>query len=689
MRHVTASVLVLIALASIAPSAQEPERLFKAAMNTEFVDGDLKRAIEQYAKVAAGGNRTIAAQALVRMAECHDKLGDAEAKAIYERVVREFGDQRDAVATARARLGRGGGVSATARGDRAVWTGMDADGFGTISPDGRFLTYMDWTGLGNVMVRDLTTGTSRPLTANTKMAEFGTGQFSVVSRDGERVAYEWNLPNRHSEVRIASLRGSGVPASRTVWQSAGDHITVYDWSPDGKWLGGVVYRADRSVQIGLVSVQDGTLRALRSFDWEGTEKVLFSPDGRFLAYALTDPDRAGHSKINVIAVDGSGETTVVDDASHNQVMAWAPDGQLVFVSDRTGKRSLWTMKVENGRPQSAPRVVKENVGSTWSLGLTSSGTLYVWQLASAPYVKVSGLDFVSGKLIDSRAGTFERFVDSRGRPKWSGDGSHLIFMSCNPLGGAPCTHFIRSSETGAVRQIPQASFYAGRPRLSPDGRTTLVRSSDAKGRLHLSVVDVGTGKGTLIKFVEPAKRTGDPEWSPDGRMIRYQERHDDSAVLVERALESEKETVIFRTPWTNGIALVPSPDGKVVSIVRPEPESNAMVLSVASLPGGALRELMRVPSPSRFTGLQWTTDNRELIAEVVTPGVTRGSVGWVIPISGTPRKLDIDMTQWIEGFSVSPDRQHIAFTAHAGDPGYAIWALENILPATGERRVGR
>jgi hypothetical protein len=54
-------------------------------------------------------------------------------------------------------------------------------------------------------------------------------------------------------------------------------------------------------------------------------------------------------------VDGSQETTVVDDGSQNQVMAWAPDGQLLLVSDRTGKRSLWSMKVENGRARNRRR----------------------------------------------------------------------------------------------------------------------------------------------------------------------------------------------------------------------------------------------------------------------------------------------------------------------------------------------
>ena len=82
MRRMAIGVLVAVVLVSMVAAAQEPERLFKAAMNTELVDGNLRLAIEQYAKVAASGNRSLAAQALMRMAECHEKLGNAEARAI-------------------------------------------------------------------------------------------------------------------------------------------------------------------------------------------------------------------------------------------------------------------------------------------------------------------------------------------------------------------------------------------------------------------------------------------------------------------------------------------------------------------------------------------------------------------------------------------------------------------------------
>jgi hypothetical protein len=50
MKRALIGILVVIGLLSVVARAQETERLFKAAMNAELVDGDLKTAIEQYKK---------------------------------------------------------------------------------------------------------------------------------------------------------------------------------------------------------------------------------------------------------------------------------------------------------------------------------------------------------------------------------------------------------------------------------------------------------------------------------------------------------------------------------------------------------------------------------------------------------------------------------------------------------------
>src|SRR5205814_3780373 len=93
-------------------------------------------------------------------------------------------------------------------------------------------------------------------------------------------------------------------------------------------------------------------------------------------------DRRGCRDIMVMAVDGNGEVAVAADASANYLMGWSPAGDIAFTSDRTSTRSLWALRMENGRRQGEPRLVKPDVRATFSQGLTPSGTLYVHQQAS-------------------------------------------------------------------------------------------------------------------------------------------------------------------------------------------------------------------------------------------------------------------------------------------------------------------
>ena len=73
-----------------------PDVTLRKAMELEKVKGALKEAIELYRKVADGPDRAAAATALLRMAECYQTLGDKEAQRVYQRLVRDFGDQKEA-----------------------------------------------------------------------------------------------------------------------------------------------------------------------------------------------------------------------------------------------------------------------------------------------------------------------------------------------------------------------------------------------------------------------------------------------------------------------------------------------------------------------------------------------------------------------------------------------------------------
>jgi tetratricopeptide (TPR) repeat protein len=90
-----AGCVLLLSFASLKADDKQARVLMQAAETKATVEGDLKAAIALYQNAVkeAGPNRGIAAQALLRRAECYQKLGDAEANKIYERLIRDFADQ--------------------------------------------------------------------------------------------------------------------------------------------------------------------------------------------------------------------------------------------------------------------------------------------------------------------------------------------------------------------------------------------------------------------------------------------------------------------------------------------------------------------------------------------------------------------------------------------------------------------
>jgi thioredoxin-like negative regulator of GroEL len=121
--------LALVAAAGLmaADTAGQANLMMEAARKKEVVDGDLNGAIKQYAEIVARfkSDRAATAAALVGMADCYQKMGNSEARKVYEQVLREYADQKEPASTARARLGL---LSGAARANsettsRRVWVG--------------------------------------------------------------------------------------------------------------------------------------------------------------------------------------------------------------------------------------------------------------------------------------------------------------------------------------------------------------------------------------------------------------------------------------------------------------------------------------------------------------------------------------------------------------------------------------
>jgi len=663
--------LLAATLAFAAGTTADVERQLKAAMNTELVDGNLKSAIEQYKKIAQGSDRASAAKALVRMAECHQKLGDSEAGKIYERVVREFADQAESAAAARTRLAsmRKAPAGGNDISFRRVWGGISHP---SVSYDGRYISYHGAlaTGGDGLFVRDLATDKVHTLAVPSPGSSDDASD-TAISRDSKMVAYAWFTEGRY-ELRTIPLQTSSPGQPRRLFRSE-DFLEVFplNWSPDGSRIAVRLRREDLTHQIGLVSTADGSVKVLRSVPYRSSDshKISFSPDGKHLAYASPPDDNSVQRDVFVMAVDGSREIAAVAHPSDDALAGWSPDGKhLLFFSDRTGSGGLWSQAVVDGRPQGAAALIKADLGSLDPLGITASGALYVTSWLEGSDIEVVPVDFATGQMVGSPVKPITDYIGANSQPEWSSDGKFMSYVSRRE---GRLALAMRELATGKVRVIrPQLSRIAFKA-WSPDGKFFAVQGNDLKGGGGLFLVDAETGEASPL-----VARGGDPAWSPDGKKLYYIGRIDKQQnAIFERDMVSGAAREIIRRSHPLGRVNL-SPDGRWIAAMTADAawKSAAAILFPAS--GGEVRELMRVNQSALLGGRLWAPDSNSIIVRSGRAGVEY----WQVPISGgEPRKLDLKIAS-VGPLRLHPDGRQVAYTTGQGKE--EVWVLENFLPAS-------
>ena len=669
---------LLITIASIALAAtivgasgeaqQDTERQLKTAMNTELVDGNLQLAIEQYKKVADSGNRTLAAQALVQLGRAYEKLGDAEARKAYERVLREFSDQPHRVAEARVRVAAldeiRGSKSPALTGAltiRRFWRSDDGSGASpdaTISTDGRYLAFADED--GDIAVRDQMTLAHRRLTKSSP-AEFPDEEAPAISRDGGRIAYGWHVEQR-SELRVIGREG-GEPVvlygNRDV-----TYVGAFDWSPDGQEILAAFERADHTNQIVLVSVPNRTVRVLKSLEWRWPRKMVFSPDGRFIAYDVQVAHDAPEHDVFAIAVDGSRESAIVKHAANDFLLGWFPDGRRVlFGSDRTGANGAWAVAVADGKSVGGDELLKTDIGrEPTGIGFSGGDSFHYGVRTSNLDVFIAAMEPTTGRVVQGPTPVVPRVqIGQRRRALWSPDGSELAYAGQSSFGMFRLAINVFTLKTGQVREVPLKMNYVNMPiGWMPDGRSLIVGGTDLRGRPGLFKVDISNGDVDPVPIVSDTV-FGFEAFSPDGRKLFFSPPKDGRKTIVVRDLASGREQTVQTTD--RGFAL--SRDGQWLAFV------SASSLKIGSALGGEPRTIVAsAPEWSGMHGVTWSGDGRFLFY------LLKGEVWRVGVDGGVPEKLSINAPTPIVQLDAHPDGRHLALTA--GPRKSEIWVMDNV-----------
>jgi Tol biopolymer transport system component len=665
-----------------AHSAGQAERLYASAQHKETTEGDLKGAIEIYHQVVtgAGSNRALASRALLRMAECHRRLGDAEARRIYERIVRDYADQAEAV-QARERLGALPARPAlqTSRVDIPKTWNYAA---GYVSADGRYLPYIDDE--YGLAVRDLSLGTDRVII---RAAGTGRGPFpgaGAISRDGSQLAFSWcyaegSAMTRVCELRVTSLSGSrGEP--RKLAGDAQNFFVPLDWSPDGSEIAVRLNQADIT-RIGFVNVRTGAVRALKSVDWRGRPRAFISPDGLDIAFDLQEGDTTTSRDVFVLAVDGTREVHAVEHPSDDRVVGWSPDGrQLLFTSNRRGQAGLWAQPWAGRKPNGESLLVSSDLKGE-SLGVTKSGAVFTQAWTPAWDVELTSIDLTSPE----QAVPSRRLVPmgSSMNPAWSPDGRSLAYTRTKDdrqLIG------IRDMASGQVRELEVTTIVSMQGlSWSPDGRSFFVNGADLRGRYGIYSIDAHSGAVTPV--VVPIDRSDQLSyegffWSPDSRRLYY---HSQNGKIHERDSGSGVVREVARGAF-GPISL--SPDGRWIATSRRGIADGPESLVLLAPAGGEVHELLRLKKGEWINNvaIPWTPDSRAvLMRKMLTPDGAKSEL-WIVPIAGAPpRQLEFDASRiagWAPGkMRLHPDGRQFAFVSGSTTP--EVWKLENFLPSPG------
>jgi len=685
-------------------SQQSAEDLYQSALMKKEAEGDLKSAVKLFQDILTKfpGKRDIAAKAQLQIGICLEKLGTKEAEKAFQKVIDNYPEQSDAVREAKEKLSlllRSRALIETGNAEfkiRQVWAGPGVDICGAVSPDGRFLSFVDWE-TGDLAIRELGSGKNRRLTNKgsfMQSPEFAL--FSEWSPDGRQIVYQWFNKDQMFELRLVDVEQL---KPRALYRSKEkmEYVQAFDWTPDGKQILAIFLNAGNErlaiegkaiLHLGLISAEDGAVRFLKKFDID-VDRIPYSfnlsPDGKYIAYDSQQKDDPFNRDIYLLSADGSREVLLVDHPALDYVLDWTPDGKgLIFGSERAGSRGAWLIPVVDGKPQGSPELIKPDVGSIDGMGITRQGAFFYGLSQNISDVYETRLDPATAKVLDPAKKTALHYEGHNAYPAYSPDGMYLAYMSSrSTLGnlGARSSEVLclLSLETGQTRELRTALPMASYPRWSPESRYISLEGRGKDRRPSIFRFDTQTGDAIPLVQFDGGPNLFSHRWSKDGKSIFYAGggRTGEPSYVYVHDIETGQDKKLLGSP-ADAKDIDISPDGKWLVLLNRDKKRTIKIMPVS---GGDPREIYSFEHDGESVITPaWSADGRYILFSKKRSATDdMWDLFRVSAEGGDAQKIDLSMNQF-RHLSVHPDGQHVAFSSGGFSPRYAeVWVMENFL----------
>jgi serine/threonine protein kinase/Tol biopolymer transport system component len=545
----------------------------------------------------------------------------------------------------------------------------------SVSPDGRLLSYTDYPG-GVLTIYDLQNGKQRHLTKNA--ADGSPAPLSsLFSPDGQWLAYSVGRAGAREPGELRMIRANGREQRTVFRDSETSMLTAHAWTDAQHVL--VSTERMSSTSLLLVSIGDGSSRAVADLSRWNESRIMLSPDSRYAAYTAKREDVL-KTEVRVVSLRGGADSPLLAEPSDDSVLGWAPDGgRIVFRSDRAGLGAydIWWAPVVDGRNVGTPARFGPCPDLFKSLGMTRQGSLLYASSNDSDEVFLSEIDSASGRIMAPRV-LSGRFAGTKTTPVWSPDGSTVLFVA----GDALQFHTLSS---GMEREFkPSLSNLRRVIGWRPDGRSVFEYAKG--GVVGLFRVDLENGESHEIL----KGRMDDVALSPDGETV-YMQGGPEARSIVARNLSTGEQRILSTFPRRSdalNLRLTLSPDRRMLALQLWDFPAGSNSVAVMPASGGDPRILLQVRRPEMFAvgAIDWSPDSRYLYAGR-TSGLFVMGLGFddrseivKIPVDGGGAEtIGLSVDGVLRHLHVSPDGRRVVFQTHRSTG--EIWVLENFLPA--------